>query len=146
MLPVLYSPVSILLSKGQSSFPMFRREIGLFLLDIGLELVLLECIPDSLGGDRVGDDGINVFGSLNCSGGSSSTDQGDNSLFIFRGEFFRMTPLEILLVRLILLGQFGDLRLANTSLFSDISRGMTRSKQRKDVVPLSSGNWSHDGM
>ena len=53
---------------------MFRREIGLFLLGRGLELVMLEYIPDSLSRDRVGDDGINMFGSLNYSGGSSSTD------------------------------------------------------------------------
>ena len=55
-----------------------------FLLDYRVKIVLLEYISDCLGGDKVRDDVVNEFGSLNSIIKPFSSDLMHDTLFIIR--------------------------------------------------------------
>ena len=73
-------------------------EEGMSLLDNRLKPIVLQCIPDCLRTDRIGDDVVDEFGGLNCIVKLSSGDLTNDELCVMGGELERAASFVIFLV------------------------------------------------
>ena len=78
-LPVLYSPIFVILSEFKPPLMMGLLEHRNFLLCTGVKSTLIQYISNCLRMNRVGDDRINELGGLNCIIKPSRIDLMDNA-------------------------------------------------------------------
>jgi len=83
--------------------------------------MFLKNISDCLCADRVGDNGIDMVGSLNSIGSLASSDLGDNRVGIGRRKFRRAARRRVLSIGIKVFKYSGDSRLTNTSFSSNIT-------------------------
>jgi hypothetical protein len=77
---------------------MLLFEKRAFLLNNRAKVVLLEHIPNCLGCDRVGDDGVDEIGGLNSIVSLPSGDLAKNGLFVAMRKLGRATSFAVFLV------------------------------------------------
>jgi len=90
---------------------MTLLEEGDFFLDNRAEVVLLECISDCLGCDRVGEGVVDEMGSLDSIIKLSSGDLANNGLFVTIGELGGTASFAVFLVHIYFLLDFTNGRL-----------------------------------
>ena len=112
---------------------MHCSEQWLFLFCYSFERVFLEDSSDCLGGDWIGDDGIDVFGGLNSIGGLASSDLCDNRTCIGRGQFRKTTTKRELLVWNGISKDSGHSRLADNDSRCNKSSRVTMRDKEQDI-------------
>ena len=105
--------------------------------------MLLEHISDCLGGDWVGDDGINVPGNLDSIGSLASGDLCNDGVCGSGRKLRRVTKVRSLLIGKKILEYPGDSGLANTSFSGNMAGRVTMGGKGKDVFLVSRRNGAH---
>jgi hypothetical protein len=105
--------------------------------------VFLQNISDCLGGDLVGDNGVDVFGGLDSIGSFASGDLLEDGVCSSGREFGRPTKVGGLSIGKKVLEYSGDSGLANTSLRGNIASGVAMGSKRKDIFLVSRRNGAH---
>src|SRR5277367_1168698 len=101
-----------------------------FLLDNGMKIILFQCSSDCLRIDRVGDDVVNVMGSLHSIVKSPSCDLANEGLFVTSREFGRTPSFVVFLVPIHLPVDPANGGLPNICFELNLTQGITLLKKR----------------
>src|SRR5882724_10472207 len=118
---------------------MTLLEEGAFFLDNRAEVVLLECISDFLGCDRVGEGVVDEMGSLDSIIKLSSGDLVNNGLFVMIGELGGTASFAVFLVHIYFLLDSTNGRLPWTSFGLYLMQGIAIIKKGDDLRVLGRG-------
>ena len=118
-------------------------EQGAFLLDNRVKVRLLECISDCLRCDRMGNDVVDIMGSLNSIIKLSCSDLLNDGLSVMRRKLGRLTPFAVFFVSINLLLDPSNSGLAHTSFVLNLTQGITFLKKGDDRRVLDRGYGFH---
>ena len=131
-LPVLHSPIFMIMSRIELSLVMCLLKHGDFLLCCRPRTSLLQCISDSLRINRTSESVVNELGSLNSIIKLSRSDLTNYGLYIMSRKFRRMTTMIVLLSKIEFFVNFANSTKANTSLGMYLMMGIALDKQKNN--------------